>query len=62
MIPRQFRYHRGTGPQRSSGSGRGVTTYNLEFDTLTIELNSPDLKIDADSRNERRCPGIVTES
>lgn len=37
-------------------------THNLKLDPLAIELNGPDLEVDADGGDEGRCPSIITES
>ena len=37
-------------------------TYNLELDTLSIELNCPNLEVYADGRDEGGGPSVVAES
>jgi hypothetical protein len=39
-----------------------MRTHNLEFDRLSLELNSTNLKIDADGRDVAFCVGIVRET
>jgi hypothetical protein len=36
--------------------------YYLQLDTLAVEFNGPDLKVNANSRDERGRPGVVTET
>lgn len=39
---------------------RGVP--DLQFDPLAVEINSPDLEVDADGCDERRCKAIFAEA
>jgi hypothetical protein len=39
-----------------------MRTYNLEFDRLSLELNSANLEIDADGRDVAFCVGIVRKA
>lgn len=45
-----------------SGQDRGKRTHNLEFDRLSLELNSANLKIDANCRDVTFCVGIICET
>lgn len=36
--------------------------YYLQLDTLAVEFNGPDLKVNTNSRDERGRPGVVTET
>ena len=35
---------------------------NLELDSLPVQLDRPDLEVDADGSNEGRSEGVFTES
>jgi hypothetical protein len=37
-------------------------SYDLQLDTLAIELYGPNFEVDSNSRDERRCPCIITEA
>jgi hypothetical protein len=37
-------------------------SYDLQLDALAIELYGPNFEVDSNSRDERRCPCIVTEA
>ena len=43
-------------------ASKNSQTYNLELDTLSIELNCPNLEVYADGRDEGGGPGVVAES
>src|SRR6266404_238975 len=47
---------------KSARWGKGLCTYNLEFDRLPLELNSADLEIDANCGDVTFCVGIVRET
>ena len=39
-----------------------MRTHNLEFDRLSLELNSANLEIDADCRDVTFCVGIIRKT
>jgi hypothetical protein len=46
--------------QMQKGERKWVS-YNLEFYPLTVELDGPDLEVNADSGDKRRCPCVVAK-
>jgi hypothetical protein len=42
--------------------GRGLRTYNLEFDRLALELNSANLEVDANCGDVAFCIGIICKT
>ena len=39
-----------------------LISYNLQFHRLAIELDCPNLEVNADGRDEGRCPCVVAEA
>lgn len=37
------------------------SSYDLEFDPLSVQFYCPDLEVNADGGDERRSPRVVTE-
>jgi hypothetical protein len=44
------------------GKGRGLRTYNLQFDCLAFELNSANLEVDANCGDVAFCIGIICKA
>lgn len=50
-------------PRRGAlGKGGGLCTHNLKLDRLALELNSANLKVNANCRYVAFCVGIVCET